>query len=376
MQQIQFIDLKTQQQVIKNQVNEAISRVLEHGQYILGPEVSELESKLCDYTGAKYTVTCANGTDALKLLLMANNVRVNDAVFVPSFTFAATAEVVSHLKATPIFIDICEDTFNMCPKSLESGILHAKQIGLNPKGIIPVDLFGLPADYPTIQEIANMHNLWILADSAQSFGGAINNHKVGSLAPMSATSFFPAKPLGCYGDGGAIFVNSEELDSKLRSLRMHGASPTDRYDHIHIGINSRLDSMQAAVLLEKLKIFDIELEKRKKIAKFYLDNLDQTKFKLPFEPKGFKSGWGLFTIICQDQIDREKLLNYLKEQQIPATVYYRKPMHKQPIYQNCPSATNNLPISEKLANKVVSIPMHPYLTDEQIEYIVTKLNKF
>lgn len=369
MDRIAFIDLAAQQKSIRPQLDHALKQVLEHGQYILGPEVYELENKLSQYSGAAETISCANGTDALSLLLMAKGVGKNDAVFVPSFTYAATAEVVAHIGATPIFVDVLEDTFNMSPDSLEQAILTSQKLGLKPKGVIAVDLFGLPANYAALRPIAEKNGLWLIADAAQSFGGKINDQRIGSLCEMTTTSFFPAKPLGCYGDGGAIFLNSNDsaFISTLRSLRAHGIGK-ERYEFINIGINSRLDTLQAAILLEKLKIFDNEHKRRLEIAQFYHQHLKHL-VHTPKVPTGYTHAYGLYTIRCE-KAQRASLLELFKEEHIPYMIYYQTPLHAQVAYQQFPTVSGGLPITEKLSQEVISIPMHPYLTNPQLQLIV------
>jgi len=369
MDPIAFINLAAQQSKIQPQLQLGIEQVLQHGQYILGPEVAELEHQLSEYTQAAYTISCANGTDALSLLLMAKNIGPNDAVLVPSFTYAATAEVVAYSGAVPIFVDVMEDTFTISISSLKDGIAHCQQLGLTPRGIIAVDLFGLCADYSAINALAAEHGLWVIADAAQSFGAKINNESIGTLCEMTTTSFFPAKPLGCYGDGGAIFLKSDDqaLMQKLRSLRAHGTGAS-RYDHIHIGINSRLDTLQAAILLEKLKIFDEEYKQRVKIAEFYTQHL-QSIVRTPVVPQGYTHAWALYSICCNPN-HRPALLEAFKQHEIPYMVYYEKPLHLQGAYSHFPQAPSGLATTEKLSQEIVSIPMHPYLSDKQLQFIV------
>lgn len=369
MKPIAFIDLAAQQQTIQTQLNNAFKRVLAHGQYILGPEVSEFEQKLSEYTGANRVISCANGTDALSLLLMAKQLNRNDAVFVPSFTYAATAEVVAHRGATPIFVDVSEETFNLCPASLEEAIKMAKKNKLQAKGIIATDLFGLPADYEALEKLAQQYGLWLISDAAQSFGAKIKNKCVGSLCEMTATSFFPSKPLACYGDGGAIFLNADHstLANTLLSLRAHGTGK-DRYDFIHIGVNSRLDTLQAAILLEKLNIFNHEYEKRVKIANFYEQHLKNI-VRTPQTPADCTHAFALYTIRCH-KTQRAPLLDLFKNEQIPYMIYYQKPLHLQPAYQDFPQAPCGLERTNALSEEVISIPMHPYLTEDQLRFIV------
>jgi dTDP-4-amino-4,6-dideoxygalactose transaminase len=358
--------------MIRPQIDAAIARVLDHGIYIMGPEVLELEEALSDFCGVKHTITCANGTDALNLGLMAYDVKPGDAVFVPSFTFAATAEVVALVGATPVFIDVLPDTYNLDPKSLQLGIQTARRLGLKPVGVIPVDLFGQPADYEAIESIAHAHNLWIIADAAQSFGARYREQGVGSIAPLTTTSFFPAKPFGCYGDGGAIFTNDDTLAKQLRSLRVHGAG-TDKYDNIRIGLNGRLDTLQAAILLEKLNIFPKELRARQKTADFYTQNL-QDVVMTPVLLEGTSSSWAQYTIRLPVGVDRDSAIASLKDQDVPSMVYYVKPLHQQTAYKMYPMAgEGRLPISEELSACVLSLPMSGYVTEVQAEHVVAAI---
>jgi dTDP-4-amino-4,6-dideoxygalactose transaminase len=368
VKKIEFIDLQAQRRAMGENIPHVIEQVLVHGSYILGPEVQKLEEELIRYTGAQDAITCSNGTDALRLLLLAYNVGPGDAVLVPTFTFASTAEVVAEAKATPIFVDICKDTFNMDIQSIESALKVCSELQLNPKGIIAVDLFGLPADYTAIQNLASRHNMWVIADSCQSFGGAIGTKKVGNLAQTTATSFFPSKPLACYGDGGAIFTNDQNMSELMRSLRNHGCGK-DRYNHLHIGLNSRLDTIQAAILLEKLKIFPQELVRRNEIASFYNSEL-KSVVQVPFTSPDMTHAYGLYTIACENTEQREHIIKVLQSHDIPSNVYYRKPLHHQPAYLHFPRATEQLLAAESACDRVLSLPMHPYLSNEQLEYIV------
>lgn len=369
---MQFIDLKAQQEPIRPQIDAAIKRVLDHGVYIMGPEVYEFEKQLTQFCGVKHAITCANGTDALGLGLMAKNVKPGDAIFVPSFTFAATAEVVAWMGATPVFIDSLEDTYNMDPKSLRQGVQTAKKLGLNPVGIIAVDLFGQPADYDTIQEIADEHNLWVIADGAQSFGASYKGRKVGNIGDLSTTSFFPAKPLGCYGDGGAIFTNDDELAAVIKSLRVHGQG-SDKYDNVRIGMNGRLDTIQAAILIEKLKVFSDELIARQKTADAYGEALKDI-VRVPFVIKDATSTWAQYTVRLPKNSDRNKLMADLKEAGIPTVVYYVKPLHLQTAYKHYPTATEGeLPVCEMLANEVLSLPMSGYVGEENQSAVISEL---
>lgn len=369
---MQFIDLKTQQEKIRPSIEVAIKRVLNHGIYIMGPEVFELEKKLAEFCGVKHAITCANGTDALGLGLMAKNVGPGDAIFVPSFTFAATAEVVAWMGATPVFIDSLTDTYNIDPESLEAGIQQTKKQGLRPVGIIPVDLFGQPADYDAIQALADSHDLWVMADGAQSFGASYKGHMVGNIGDMATTSFFPAKPLGCYGDGGAIFTNNDELASVIKSLRVHGQG-TDKYDNVRIGMNGRLDTFQAAILIEKLKVFPEELMNRQRTAERYNDGL-RNMVQVPSLMEGTTSAWAQYTVRLPAHVERSKLMANLREVGIPTMVYYIKPLHQQTAYAHYPTATGGkLPVVERLSKEVLSLPMSGYVSLDQAEEVIRSL---
>ena len=363
--QIPFLDLKSQQQKIKNQIEKAIKRVLDHGKYIMGPEVFELEEKLSSYSNVKNVITCSSGTDALMMVLMAKDVGPGDAIFLPSFTYTATPEVVAILGATPIFVDVIRTTYNIDPSSLKNSLNLAKIKGLKPKGIIAVDLFGQPADYNNLEKIANQNNLWILADAAQSYGGEFLKKKVGKLAHATATSFFPAKPLGCYGDGGAIFTDNNELADVLRSIRVHGKGQ-HKYDNIRVGLNARLDTVQAAILLEKMKIFDSELKERQKCADYY-DKYLGNFVEIPKIIKGAKSAWAQYTIQLPNKNVREILIKELKKVGIPTMIYYEKPLHLQTAYEKFPRS-NCLEVSEEISEKVLSLPLNlkysPYIIDK------------
>ncbi|MGD9920297.1 MAG: DegT/DnrJ/EryC1/StrS family aminotransferase [Pseudorhodoplanes sp.] len=367
-----FIDLKSQRKRLGAAVDAAILRVLDHGQFILGPEVRALEAELSRFCGAKEVVSCANGTDALGLVLMAREVGPGDAVLCPSFTFAATAEVVVWLGATPVYVDVDAATFNLDPKSLELGIATAKQQGLKPVGLIAVDLFGQPADYDTLEPICAAHGLWLLSDAAQSFGASYRGRKVGTIGLATATSFFPSKPLACYGDGGAIFTDDQELAKVLRSLRVHGEG-VDKYDNVRIGMNGRLDSIQAAVLLEKLKIFPDEIERRDRIVARYNEALADVA-TVPVVPEGSTSVWAQYTIKV-DSAKRDGLVAALKEEGIPTAVYYPKPLHRQTAYKQYPSAGNGLPVSDLVAGQVISLPMHPYLEPADQDRVVDAVRR-
>ena len=375
IQPMQFIDLKSQLERIRPQIDEAIKRVLDHGAFIMGPEVHTLEKQLAEFCGVKHAISCANGTDALGLGLMAKNVSPGDAIFVPSFTFAATAEVVSWVGATPVFIDSLENTYNMDPKSLEQGIKQSKKLGLKPTGIIPVDLFGQPADYDAIQAIADEYNLWIMADGAQSFGASYKGRKVGNIGDMATTSFFPAKPLGCYGDGGAIFTNDDDLAAIIKSLRVHGQG-SDKYDNVRIGMNGRLDTIQAAILIEKLKIFPDELIARQKTADAYHAAL-KNMVSVPKVIDGATSSWAQYTVVLPEHIDRSKVMSNLKEAGIPTMVYYVKPLHLQTAYKNYPTAKGAaLPVCEKLSERVLSLRMSGYVGGDEEIVVSEEIKKY
>jgi dTDP-4-amino-4,6-dideoxygalactose transaminase len=370
---IEFIDLRAQRLRVGRRMEEAILRVVEHGQYIMGPEVAAFESELAAFCGAKYALSCANGTDALGLALMVKDLKPGQAVLVPSFTFAATAEVVAWFGAVPVFVDVCEDTFNMDPVSLEAGIATARQNGLEPAGVIPVDLFGLPADYDAILAIAAAHRLWVVCDAAQSFGAVHNGHNVGTFGDLTATSFFPAKPLGCYGDGGAVFTEDGEAIATLRSLRVHGQG-SDKYDNVRIGMNARLDTIQAAVLREKLTIFADEIEARNRVAARYNDLLGDV-VKVPRVPTALTSVWAQYTIRLPSGCGRDTVTGRLKSVGVPTAIYYAKPLHRQAAYCHYPVAGNGAPVSDRLAAEVLSLPMHPYLDWPTQDRIVEALRR-
>lgn len=353
---VAFMDLGTQRDRLRGKIDAAIGGVVDHGQYILGPEVRELESQLADYCGVAACVGCASGTDALLLPLLTEGVGPGDAVFVPSFTFVATAEVVVLTGATPVFVDVDEATHLIDLMSLEVAIADARELGLTPRAIIPVDLFGQPADYAAISAIAKEAGLLVIADAAQSFGAQQGNQRVGKLARITATSFFPSKPLGCFGDGGALFTDDEEFAARLRSARVHGAG-IDKYDNARVGINSRLDTIQAAILLAKMTIFDDEIAARQRVASNYDTGLGDC-VQTPRIVKDNASAWALYTIVTPP---RDRLRGGLTEIDIPTRVYYPTPLHLQPAYSHHPTASTGLAVSERLASQVLSLPMHPYL---------------
>jgi dTDP-4-amino-4,6-dideoxygalactose transaminase len=365
---IPFIDLQAQRRRLGKHVDMAIARVLEHGAFIMGPEVGELEQCLAKFCGAKYVLTCASGTDALLLPLMAWGIGPGDAVFVPAFTFVATAEVVKLAGATPVFVDVQEGTFNLDASSLESAIANVSRHGLKPRAVIPVDLFGQPADYDRLVPIARAHGLKVLADTAQSFGARLNGKVTGTYGDATGTSFFPAKPLGCYGDGGAVFTDDEALIEVLRSLRIHGQG-RDKYDNVRVGINGRLDTIQAAVLLQKLSIFTDELDVRTRIAERYSAALQDVAI-VPRLIAGATSAWAQYTIRLPE---RDKVAVRLKAQGIPTAVYYPIPLHRQTGYRDFPTAPGGLPVSERLAGEVLSLPMHAYLDEATQDRIVTAI---
>ena len=365
--EIPFIDLGAQRRRLGQSVDDAILKVVNHGAYVMGPEIAALEAQLSAFCGARHALSCANGTDALGLILMAKGVKAGDAVLCPSFTFAATAEVVAWMGATPVFVDILDDTFNLDPASLENAVVTARRLGLNPVGLISVDLFGLPADYDAIEPICAREGLWLLSDAAQSFGATYKGRKVGTIGMATATSFFPAKPLGCYGDGGAVFTDDDELADVMRSLRVHGQG-TDKYDNVRIGINGRLDTIQAAILIEKLKIFPDEIAARDRVARRYNELLRPLAI-VPEVPRDLTSVWAQYTLRIRG-FDRDAFQSDLKAAGIPTAVYYPKPLHRQTAYKAYPVAGNGLPVSERLADEVVSLPMHPYLTEEVQDRIV------
>ena len=364
-----FIDLKTQQNRIRDGLKIRFDRILEHGAYIMGPEVTELEEKLADYCGVKHAISCSSGTDALLIPLMAWEIGPGDAVFTTPFTYVATAEVISLLGATPIFVDVYESTFNIDCEKLELAIQNTISEGkLTPKAIIPVDLFGLPARYRLIEEIAKKYDLKIIEDAAQSFGAKIRDRKVGNFGDVAATSFYPAKPLGCYGDGGAIFTNDDNLAEKCKAIRIHGTT-TDKYNSELIGLNGRLDSIQAAVLLEKLTIFDEELDLRQKISDKYRANLENCQYI----PNNYTSSHALFSILLQSNQEREEIINKLAKNNIPNVIYYKMPLHLMEAFSSLGYKEGNFLVSEELSERILSLPMHPYLSDDDVGLIIDQI---
>lgn len=365
---ISFIDLAAQQARLRPALDRCIARVLDEGQYIMGPQVAEFERGLSAFCGAKHSLSCANGTDALQLALMALNIKAGDAVFVPSFTFAATAEVVPLVNATPVFVDVLPDTFNMDPESLKRAISMARESGLRPACVIPVDLFGLAADYDVLIDIARENGMKVIGDSAQGFGSVYKGKTTGSIGDVTTTSFFPAKPLGCYGDGGAVFTDDDELALLIDSLRVHGKG-THKYRNERIGVNSRLDTLQAAILIEKLAIYPDEIEMRQRVAARYSNALGN-RFEVPFLPDGLKSVWAQYTLKTKDAAERDALQERTKKAGVPTVVYYPIPLHRQDAYKEFPQDPAGLAVSEDLVNRVVSLPMHPYLGAEVQDRII------
>jgi dTDP-4-amino-4,6-dideoxygalactose transaminase len=369
---IPFIDVAAQRRRLGRSVDEAIARVLGHCQFILGPEVRVLEAALAAFCGARHVVSCASGTDALVMVLMAAGVGPGDAVICPSFTFTATAEVVALVGATPVFADVEEASFNLDPESLRAACATARALGLRPKAVIPVDLFGQPADYDRIMPIAEAESLFVLDDAAQAFGATYKNRRVGGLAPATATSFFPAKPLGCYGDGGAVLTDDEELAGVLRSLRVHGEG-SGKYDCVRIGLNGRLDTIQAAVLIEKLRIFPEEIVARERIARRYSAALADVA-SVPKLAPGSTSVWAQYTIRLADG-RRDELAAALKPQGIPTAIHYPVPLHRQEPYRRFPVAEGGAPVSERLAEEVISLPMHAYLDEATQDRIIEAVQR-
>jgi dTDP-4-amino-4,6-dideoxygalactose transaminase len=387
---IQFVDLLAQYGGIRTEVEDAVLKVLRGGQYIMGPEVASLEAELAQFAGARHSVSCASGTDALMIALMAKGVGPGDAVFTTPFTFMASAEVIALVGATPVFVDVDPVTFNMDPAALARAIealktgnpdLHplpacaADAAPLIPRGIIAVDLFGLPADYVRINRIAAENGLFVIEDAAQSFGGTLGNRRAGALAEIACTSFFPAKPLGCYGDGGAIFTDDDGLDALFRSLRVHGQG-SDKYENVRIGITGRLDTVQAAILLVKLRVFEKELEQRQAVAEAYTSRIRTARIELvtPQIPEGYTSAWAQYSVLARNEQARDTSRQRLADAGIPTAVYYPKPLHLQKAFGGLEYRTGDMPVSEDLGSRIFSLPMHPYLPESQIETIVKVLS--
>jgi dTDP-4-amino-4,6-dideoxygalactose transaminase len=357
-QPIPFIDVAAQRRRLGAAIDEAVGRVLAHCQFLGGPEVVAFEKELAAFCGAKHAVSCSSGTDALVMVLMAEGVGPGDAVFCPAFTFCATAEAAALLGATPVLVDVQADTFNMDAASLKTAIAVARAKGLKPKMVIPVDLFGLPVDHDAIAEIANAENLFVLDDAAQGFGGLYRGRKIGTFGQATATSFFPAKPLGCYGDGGAILTDDDDLVARLRSVRVHGGG-SDKYDNVRLGLTARLDTVQAAVLIEKLKIFPDEIEARNRAAARYSAALADVAI-VPAVPEDYLSVWAQYTLRLKPG-QREDFAKALAAEGVPTAIYYPKPLHRQTAYRHYPVADGGLPVTDRLAEEVISLPMHAYL---------------
>ena len=373
---MQFRDLKKQYQVLKADMDQAMLDAVASGAFIMGKQVKELEASLAEYVGVKHCISCANGTDALTLALKTWNIGAGDAVFVPDFTFFASAEVISLEGATPVFVDVDADTFNMDVVSLNSAIENTIKEGkLTPKVIITVDLFGLPANYPEIREIADNYCLRILEDGAQGFGGEINGKRACSFGDISTTSFFPAKPLGCYGDGGAVFTDNDEWATILDSLRVHGKG-SFKYDNVRIGVNSRLDTLQAAILNVKFNAFKAyEVADINKAADLYTEKLKGV-VKTPIVPEGYYSSWAQYTITLENREQRDGLQAFLKEQGIPSMVYYPKPLHEQTAYKALGYGEDACPVTEHLCETVLSLPIHPYITEEDVQLVCEKIKEY
>ena len=367
---VPLVDVAAQRRRLGARIDAAVARVLDHCQFIMGPEVGALEAELAAFCGVRHALGCASGTDALLLALMGKGIGPGDAVICPAFTFCATAETAALVGATPIFVDVAEATFNIDPAGLEQGVVAARRRGLKPKAVIAVDLFGLPADYDAIAPIAAAHGLIVIADAAQSFGAVHRGRRAGTLAPVTTTSFFPSKPLSCYGDGGAVFTDDDALADVMRSLRIHGQG-ADKYDNVRIGINGRLDTVQAAVLIEKLAIFAEELAARARVARRYAEGLRDAAI-VPRVPDGMESAWAVYTVRLAPGA-RDGVMAALAAQGIPTAVYYPKPLHRQTAYRHYPVAGNGLPVSDRLADEVLSLPMHAYLDEATQHRIIAAL---
>jgi dTDP-4-amino-4,6-dideoxygalactose transaminase len=367
---VPFIDIAAQRQRLGKSIDDAVARVLAHCQFIMGPEVRQLEADLSAFCGARHVISCSNGTDALIMALMATGVGPGDAVFCPSFTFTATAEAVVVVGASPVFVDVDEKTFNIDLGSLERAVAETKRGALKPKAIIPVDLFGQPADLDGIAAIAKREGLFVIADAAQSFGATYKGRRVGTQALITTTSFFPAKPLGCYGDGGAVFTDDDKVAEILRSIRVHGQG-ADKYDNIRIGMTGRLDTIQAAILIEKLKIFPDEIEARNLVASRYAAGLKDVAI-VPEVASGYGSVWAQYTIRVEK---RDALAAVLSTRGVPTAIYYPKPLHRQEPYRRYPISGNGLPVTDKLASEVISLPMHPYLDEATQERVIAAVRE-
>ncbi len=372
---MQFIDLAAQQDRIREKIDARIRTVLDHGKYIMGPEVAELEAGLARFSGAREAIACASGTDALLMSLMAYDIGPGDIVVTTPFTFIATAEVIGFLGATPVFADIDPVTYNIDAEKIDDAVETLKQTtpALTPKAIIAVDLFGLPADYDAIDPVARKHGLVVIDDAAQSFGAVYKGQRTGSLTEVACTSFFPAKPLGCYGDGGAVLTANPELADKMRSIRIHGQG-SDKYDNIRIGINGRLDTLQAAILLAKLDIFEDEIGRRQEAADRYTRSLSELPGLItPSVPNNYASVWAQYSVLAEDAAHRTALQTKLKKAGIPTAIYYPKPLHLQTAFAHLPYRQGDFPVSEQIADRIFSIPMHPYLTADQQDQVASAL---
>lgn len=375
---MQFRDLQKQYQKLKKDIDKEIQQVLTAGNFISGKQVAELEEQLADYVGTKHCITCGNGTDAISIALMAWGIGSGDAVFVPDFTFFSSGECPATVGATPVFVDVKKETYNLDPSALEQAVEKVLNDRLyKPKAVVAVDLFGLPAEYKAIRRICDKYGLLLLEDGAQGFGGRIKEKHSCSFGDISTTSFFPAKPLGCYGDGGAIFTDDAQLAEKMRSIAVHGKNQENKYDNIRLGMNSRLDTLQAAVLLQKLRAFKAyELDDVNKAAELYTKLLTGvSSLTLPTVTEGYYSSWAQYTVHLSQDIDRTEVQKSLKAQGIPTMIYYAKPMHKQRVFQGTYSAEADCPVTEELCDRVLCLPIHPYLTEEEIEKVAETLKQ-
>lgn len=373
LQSIPFIDVASQRRRLGKAIDEAMARVLGHCQFINGPEVTQLEAQLAAFCGARHVVTCASGTDALLMVLMAKGLGRGDAVLCPSFTFCATGEAVALTGATPVFVDVNEATFNMDAASLARGIATARKRGLTPRAVIPVDLFGQSADHDALAAVAKAEGLFVLDDAAQGFGASYKGRRLGTFGLATATSFFPAKPLGCFGDGGAIFTDDAQLAETLRSIRVHGQG-SDKYDNVRLGLTGRLDTMQAAILIEKLTIFEDEIEARNRVAERYARALGNV-VTVPRLAAGCSSVWAQYTIRLPSGIDRDGFAAALKAQGVPTAIYYPKSMHQQTAYRDFPVADGGLPVSERLSADVIALPMHAYLDEATQDRVIAAVRE-
>lgn len=378
---MEFRDLKKQYQVLKNEIDAKVQSVFAASHYISGAEVAELEKRLADYVGVKHCITCANGTDALTLALKAWGIGKGDAVFVPDFTFFSSGECPAGEGATCVFVDVDERTYNIDAKRLEEAILRVRQEGIyTPKVVVAVDLFGLPADYDAIKPICEKYGLLLLEDGAQGFGGSLNGRKACSFGDVSTTSFFPAKPLGCYGDGGAVFTDNDDWAALIRSYAVHGKSGDDKYNNVRLGLNSRLDTVQAAILHVKLNAFkEYEVADINKAAAFYNEEFRRAglaeRLVLPETPVGFASSWAQYTVQIPAGTDRTALQEHLKSEGIPSMVYYMKPMHAQGAFAGTDNARADCPVTERLCKSVLSLPLHPYMDTKEVSFVVQKIKE-